>query len=61
MVYRQIMSADALSGVIAMSRTFENKRVEVIIREAPEDVPAPKIDMANIGRMMDGSITQALI
>jgi hypothetical protein len=55
------MSADALSGVIAMSRTFENKRVEVIIREAPEDVPAPKIDMANIGRMMDGSITQALI
>ncbi|MDR1068523.1 MAG: hypothetical protein LBL36_04680 [Clostridiales Family XIII bacterium] len=61
MVYRQIMSADALSDVIAMPQIFKNKRVEVIIREAPETVPAPKIDMANIGRMMDGSITQSLI
>jgi hypothetical protein len=55
------MSADELSGVIAMPRTFKNKRVEVIIREAPEDAPTPKIDMANIGRVMDGSITQSLI
>ncbi|MDR1060157.1 MAG: hypothetical protein LBL83_02855 [Clostridiales bacterium] len=61
MVYRQIVSADALSGVIAMPPIFRNKRVEVIIREAPETVPAPKIDMASIGRMMDGSITHSLI
>jgi hypothetical protein len=31
---------------------------EVIIREA---VPAPKIDMENIGCVMSGSITQSLI
>jgi hypothetical protein len=55
------MSADALSGVMAMPRTFKNKRVEIIIREAPEDAPVTKIDMADIGRMMDGSITQSLI
>jgi hypothetical protein len=61
MVYRQIVSADALSGVIAMPQSFKNKRIEVIIREAPEDASAPKIDIANIERMMDGSITQSLI
>jgi hypothetical protein len=61
MVYRQIVSADALSNVIAMPQIFRNKRVEVIIREAPETSSAPKIDMADIGRMMDGSITQSLI
>ncbi|MDR1871698.1 MAG: hypothetical protein LBS60_07210 [Deltaproteobacteria bacterium] len=55
------MNADALSGVIAMPQTFKNKRIEVIIREIPEDAPAPKIDMANIDQMMDGSITQSLI
>jgi hypothetical protein len=55
------MSADALSSVMTMPQTFKNKRVEVIIREAPEDVPAPRIDMANIEYMMDGSITQSLI
>jgi hypothetical protein len=61
MVYRQIVSADALSDVIAMLRVFKNKRVEVTIREAPEAAPTLKIDMADIGRMMDGSITQSLI
>jgi hypothetical protein len=61
MVYKQIVSADALSGVIAMPQTYRNKRVEVIIREVPESVRAPKIHMADIGRMMDGSITQSLI
>jgi hypothetical protein len=61
MVYKQIVSANVLSGVIAMPQIFRNKRVEVIIREAPESVSAPKIDMANIERMMDGSITQSLI
>jgi hypothetical protein len=55
------MSADALSGVIAMPKLFRNKRIEVIIREAPKDVPAPRIDTTNIGCMMDGSITQSLI
>jgi hypothetical protein len=61
MVYKQIMSADALSGVINMPPIFRNKRVEVIIREAPEATPALKIDVANIGRMMSGSVTQSLI
>jgi hypothetical protein len=55
------MSADALSGVVAMPQAFKNKRVEVIIREAPENATALKIDMASIDRMMDGSITQSLI
>jgi hypothetical protein len=55
------MSADALSGVIELPQTFKTKRVEVIIREVLEDAPAPKIDMVDIGRMMDGSITQSLI
>ncbi|MDR1872976.1 MAG: hypothetical protein LBS60_13835 [Deltaproteobacteria bacterium] len=55
------MNADALLGVIALPQTFKNKRVEVIIREIPEDAPTPKIDLANIDHMMDGSITQSLI
>jgi hypothetical protein len=61
MVYRQVVSANALSDVIAMPRIFRNKRVEVTIREVSEVAPTPKIDMANIERMMDGSITQSLI
>jgi hypothetical protein len=61
MVYRQIVSADALSDVITMPPIFRNKRVEVIIREVPEAVSAPTIDIADIGRMMSGSITQSLI
>jgi hypothetical protein len=61
MVYRQIVSADALSDVIAMPRVFRNKRVEVTIREVPEVASVPKIDMTNIEHMMDGSITQSLV
>jgi hypothetical protein len=61
MVYRQVVSANALSGVIAMPQIFRNKRVEVTIREVPEAASSPKIDMANIEHMMDGSITQSLI
>ena len=61
MVYKQIVSADALSDVIAMPKKFRNKRVEIIIREAPDDASAPKIDMAKIEYMMEGSITQSLI
>jgi hypothetical protein len=61
MVYRQIVSAEELSGVIAIPQIFENKRVEVIIREAPESSPAPKIDMPDFENMLDGSITQSLI
>jgi hypothetical protein len=59
MVFRPIMSADVLSSVIARPQSFKNKLVEVIIREAPEDVPRPRIDLANIEHMMDGSITQS--
>jgi hypothetical protein len=61
MIYKQIVSADALSDVISMPQIFRNKRVEVIIREAPEAVPVLKIDIENIGHMMSGSITQSLI
>ncbi|MDR1136329.1 MAG: hypothetical protein LBL49_09170 [Clostridiales Family XIII bacterium] len=61
MIYRQIVSADALSTVIPIPQIFRNKRVEVIIREAPVAVYMSKIDMENIGHMMDGSITQSLI
>jgi hypothetical protein len=61
MIYRQIVSAEALSDMIVIPQIFRNKRVEIIIREAPEAVPAPKIDIESIGRMMDGSITQSLI
>jgi hypothetical protein len=61
MIYRQIVNADALSDVISIPQIFRNRRVEVIIREAPEAVPAPKIDTENIGRMMGDSITQSLI
>jgi hypothetical protein len=61
MIYRQIVSADALSDVISVPQAFKNKRVEVIIREAPKTVSAPKIDMEDIGRMMGGSITESLI
>jgi hypothetical protein len=61
MVYRLIINADTLSSVITLPQTFKNKRVEVIIREAPEDAPTPKIKMAEIERMMDGSIMQSLI
>jgi hypothetical protein len=61
MVYKQIISADALSGVITMPPILRDKRVEVIIREAPEATPIPKIDIASIGGMMSGSITQSLI
>ncbi|MDR1245989.1 MAG: hypothetical protein LBK57_03060 [Clostridiales Family XIII bacterium] len=41
MIYRQIVNADALSDVISIPQIFRNRRVEVIIREAPEAVPAP--------------------
>ncbi|MDR1322718.1 MAG: hypothetical protein LBK56_15075 [Gracilibacteraceae bacterium] len=61
MVYRQVVSANALSEVIAMPQIFRDKRVEVTIREVPEAASPPKIDIANIERMMDGSITQSLI
>jgi hypothetical protein len=61
MIYRQIVSADALSDVISIPQIFKNKRVEIIIREAPEAASAPKIDTENIERMMGGSITQSLI
>jgi hypothetical protein len=61
MIYKQIVSAEALSDVISIPRIFRNKRVEVIIREAPEAIPAPQIDIENIWRMMDGSITRSLI
>jgi hypothetical protein len=61
MIYRQIVNADALSDVIAIPQIFRNKCVEVIIREVSEAVPALKIDIENIGRMMGGSITQSLI
>ena len=61
MVYKQIVNAETLSDVIAMPQIFRNKRIEVIIREAPEAAPTPKINMADIGRMMEGSITQSLI
>jgi hypothetical protein len=44
-----------------MPQIFRNKRVEVTIREVPETASAPKIDIANIECMMDGSITQSLI
>jgi hypothetical protein len=61
MVYKQIVNADALSDVISIPQIFRNKRVEVIIREAHEAVPAPKVDMDNIELIMGGSITQSLI
>jgi hypothetical protein len=61
MVYRQIMNADALSSVIPVPQTFRNKRVEVIIREIPDTVSAPSVDMRNLWRLMDGSITQSLV
>jgi hypothetical protein len=61
MIYKQVVNADALSNVIAMPPAFKNKRVEVIIREAPELASMPKIDTETIGHMMDGSITQSLI
>jgi hypothetical protein len=61
MIYKQIVNANALSDVIAIPQIFRNRRVEVIIREAPEAIPASKIDIENIERMMDGSITQSLI
>ena len=61
MVYKQIVNADLLSDVIMVPQIFRNKQVEVIIREAPGCIPAPKIDFGDISHMMDGSITQSLI
>lgn len=61
MVYRQIMNADALSSVITVPQTFRNKRVEVIIREAPDVEPLSEISKTEIRNMMSGSITQSLI
>jgi hypothetical protein len=61
MVYKQIVNADALSSVITMPPAFKNKRVEVIIREAPNYVSSRKVYLKDISCMMDGSITQSLV
>jgi hypothetical protein len=58
---RQIMESADLANVISLPRSFQNKKVEVIVLPIAEKAAQTKPSGRQIEEMLEGSITQSLI
>jgi hypothetical protein len=58
---RQIMESAALENVISLPKSFQNKKVEVIVLPIAEKMVQTKLSGNQIEEMLEGSITQSLI
>jgi hypothetical protein len=61
MVFRQVVTTDALLSGITVPPNFRNKKVEVIIRPIDEPVPLPRIKRSELDAMMEGSVALSLL
>ena len=60
-VIKQIIDSNLLSSVISLPKSFQNKKVEVIVSLTEEKTILPKLTMKEIDEILKGSITESLI
>ena len=60
-VVKQIIDSNLLSSVISLPKSFQNKKVEVIVSLTEEKTILPKLTMKEIDEILKGSITESLI
>ena len=58
---REIIDSNLLSGVIALPKYFQNKKVEVIVFIKEEEKNLPLLNKIDIDTMLKGSVTESLI
>ena len=58
---RQVVESSVLLGVISLPVSFQNRKVEIIVRPVIENKIKPVINDKMLDEMMEGSITQSLI
>ena len=58
---RQIIDSKLLDGVISLPENFQNEKVEVIVFLKREKTSIPRLTMNEIDKMLEGSVTEALI
>ena len=61
MEVRQIIDSNLLNDIIPLPRTFQNKKVEVIVLLPEEKADLPSLTEDEINEMLKGSITETLI
>jgi hypothetical protein len=58
---RQIMEGADLANVVPLPKSFQNKKVEVIVLPIAEKTAQKKPSSGSMEEMLEGSITQLLI
>jgi len=56
----QVVDSKLLSGIIALPKRFQNKKVEIIVSLNEEKTALPKLSMNDIIAMKKGSISELL-
>ena len=58
---RQVINSDLLQGVISLPKSFQQKKVEIIIFIKDEESTMPSFTQSDIDSLLPGSITESLI
>ena len=58
---RQVIDSTLLNGIVSLPKSFERKKVEVIIFVREEKGKLPSLNKNEINNLLSGSITESLI
>ena len=58
---RQVIDSNLLRGVVSLPKSFQQKKVEIIIFVKEEENTLPTFTKSDIDSLLSGSITESLI
>ena len=58
---RQVIDSDLLRGVVPLPKSFQRRKVEIIVFVKEDNNTMPSFTEADIDSMLAGSITESLI
>jgi len=58
---RQVIDSKLLNGIVSLPKSFEQKKVEVIVFVKEEKSKLPSLTKNEIDKLLHGSITESLI
>ena len=58
---RQVIDSTLLNGIVTLPKSFERKKVEIIVFVKEETGELPSLKKSEINNLLSGSITESLI
>ena len=58
---RQVINSDLLQGIVSLPKSFQQKKVEIIVFIKEDKSTIPSFTKSDIDSLLPGSITESLI